>query len=168
MREMRALIGILVAALIVVATLAGFVSAQAPSTMSTLVGPPADFGPFKVNRHTVGTPSGPWEVMVEAMRGLSIATQTIVFPDGAQSGWHSHPGPVFISVKEGTMTFYEDDCTATVRRAGEGFLDVGAHPHLARNESGAPATNVVTYFLPPGTPSTALRHNEPQPPNCPL
>jgi cupin domain len=166
MRKVRALIGIVVAALIVLGTLGAFVSAQ--GTTSELTGPPAIYEPFKVNRHKPDASSGPWEVVVEAMRGLTIATQTIQFPAGAQSGWHSHPGPVFISVKAGTMTFYEEDCTATVRMAGEGFLDVGSHPHLARNESGAPATNVVTYFLPPGTPATMLRHNEPQPPNCPL
>jgi len=59
---------------------------------------------------------------VEAKQGLKIATQTITFQPGGQSGWHTHPGPVFISVKERTMTFYDENCNATVRMAGEGFL----------------------------------------------
>jgi DNA-binding winged helix-turn-helix (wHTH) protein/TolB-like protein len=101
-----------------------------------------------------------------AKDGLSVATQTITFQPGGQSGWHTHPGPVFISVKEGTMTFYEDDCTSTVLMAGQGFFDAhtGSHPHLARNETGSPATNVVTYFLPPGT--TTLRKDAPPPLDC--
>lgn len=154
---------------LVMAILAGLAQAT-PSlgTSSSLVGPPAIFSPFTVNRHRMNGPSTRWEVVVEAAHGLTIATQTITFAAGGQSGWHSHPGPVFISVKEGTMTFYEQDCTATVRTAGEGFLDTGSHPHLARNESGAPATNVVTYFAPPHTPSTGLRIDQPQPLNCPL
>lgn len=165
MRETRAFIGILAAALAVLGTLAGFVWAAPTPPTSVLIGR-ADFGPFKVNRHASDNMARPWQVVVEAMRGLTIATQTITFPVGAQSTWHTHPGPVFISVKEGTMTFYEDDCTATVRTAGEGFVDVGSHPHLARNESNATAINVVTYFAPPNT--TVLRHDEPQPLNCPL
>jgi hypothetical protein len=66
------------------------------------------------------------------------------------------------------MTFYEGDdpdCAPVVRTAGQGFVDVGEHPHIARNESGLPAKNVVTYLVPPGAP---LRNDEPSPGNCPF
>ena len=68
----------------------------------------------------------------------------------------------------GTMTFYESDdpkCQPIVRTAGQGYLDAGEHAHIARNESGAPAINVVTYFAPVGA---ALRIDEPKPNNCPF
>ena len=132
-------------------------------TMSTLIGR-ATFGEeVKVKRMS---PDG-WKVKVDS-DPLDIAVQRIVFQPGGQSGWHSHPGPVFISVVEGTMTFYESDdpdCTPVVRHAGEGFLDVGDHAHIARNETAEPATNVVTYLAPPGA---ALRIDEPRPGNCPF
>ena len=164
MGNTKVLAGSVVAALMVMVVLAGLARATSSSgTSSVLVGPPATFSPFKVKRH-----GDDWKVDVDAKQGLAVATQTITFAPGGQSGWHSHPGPVFISVREGTMTFYEEDCTSTVRTAGEGFLDTGSHAHLARNESGAPATNVVTYFAPPHTPSTGLRIDQPQPPNCAL
>ena len=131
-------------------------------TSSTLVGPPAVFEGFKVKREAI---SG-WELEIEAKQGLTVATQQITFQPGGQSGWHSHPGPVFIAVKEGTMTFYEDDCSSRVVMAGQGFLDTGSHAHIARNETGSPAVNVVTYFAPPGT--TVLRIDAPQPPDCRL
>jgi quercetin dioxygenase-like cupin family protein len=136
--------------------------AQTPPTSSTLIGRGTFENSFKVKR----TGGNDWEVEVEAKGGLDVATQTILFPDGSQSGWHIHPGPVFIVVKEGRMTFYESDCSSTVVGAGHGFLDTGVDPHLARNESGSPATNVVTYFVPPGT--TQLRTNTPAPLSCPL
>jgi hypothetical protein len=109
-----------------------------------------------------------WKVSIHAKPALDIAVQTITFDPGGKSGWHSHPGPVFISVVEGTMTFYESDdptCSPTVRHAGEGFLDTGEHAHIARNETGALARNVVTYFAPPGA---ALRIDAPDPGNCPF
>jgi quercetin dioxygenase-like cupin family protein len=134
--------------------------AQAPTPMSTLIGRGTFFDDLKVRRHD---PSE-WRVQVDAKGGLDVATQTIVFPAGSQSGWHVHPGPVFIVVQEGTMTFYEADCSTTVVQAGHGFLDTGVEPHIARNESGAPALNVVTYLVPPGT--AALRTNVDPPPDC--
>ncbi len=95
--------------------------------------------------------------------------QSITFAPGSYSGWHRHPGPVFIQVVSGTMTFYEGDdptCTPIVRSAGQGFLDVGDHPHIARNETGQPAQNVVTYFAPPG--ATLRIDVAPAPGNCPF
>jgi hypothetical protein len=118
---------------------------------------------FKVKRIT-----GDWHVEVKAHKSLDLAVQQIVFQPGGHSGWHSHPGPVFIQVVSGTMTFYESadpTCTPIVRTAGQGFLDVGDHAHIARNETGSTATNVVTYFAPPGA---SLRMDEPNPGNCPF
>ncbi len=183
----RVLVGTAVAAVIC----SGLALATPGSgTSSTLVGPSATFEPFKIVRGfndlrkpmllqetdsgaTLETMSSEereevdgWPLEIVARQGLNVATQTITFQPGGQSGWHTHPGPVFISVKEGTMTFYDENCIATVRMAGEGFLDTGADPHLARNETGSPATNVVTYFTPPRAPS--LRIDAPQPQNCRL
>jgi hypothetical protein len=136
-------------------------------TTTTVVSPSRLFPPFKVMRFDTGE----W-VKVEAKRGLRITTQTIAFQPGALSGWHGHPGPVFISVKEGTMTFYDTNCRATVISASDpvnGFLDAGDDSHLAVNESGLPATNVVTYFLPPDWPVTsAPRIDAPAPARCPI
>ena len=149
---------------VAVIVVTGVAWAASSGTSSVLVGPPTTYGPIQMKTKT-DIPEE-WDVKIMAKNGLSVATQTITFQPGGQSGWHIHPGPVFISVKEGTMTFYEDDCTATVLTAGQGFFDAHteSHPHLARNETGSPATNVVTYFLPPGT--TTLRKDAPQPLDC--
>jgi hypothetical protein len=145
------------------------VSPTAPSftlgsgSQSTLVGRATFAEPFRVKRKTHD-----WDVEMRASSGVDVAVQSIVFQAGAQSGWHSHPGPVFIQVVSGTMTFYESDdptCTPVVRTAGQGFLDTGDHAHIARNETASPATNVVTYFAPPGA---ALRIDAPAPGNCPF
>ncbi len=137
-------------------------------TVSTLVGR-ATFQPMMGDVLQVHREQPPnWGVVVQARPALDVAVQTITFQPGGQSGWHSHPGPVFISVVSGEMTFYmgdDPDCKPTVRHAGEGFLDTGDHTHIARNESGQPATNVVTYLVPPGA---ALKIDQPNPGNCPF
>jgi len=68
------------------------------------------------------------------------------------------------------MTFYESQdpsCTPIVRSAGQGYgaLDVGEHAHIARNESGAIAENIVIYLAPQ---AAALRIDAPDPGNCPF
>jgi hypothetical protein len=132
-------------------------------TSSTLLGRGTFDEAFKVQREV-----NDWEVEVEARPALDVATQIITFQPGGHSGWHGHPGPVFITVMSGTMTFYESDdpaCQPIVRTAGQGYLDTGDHAHIARNETSAAATNVVTYFAPPGA---ALRIDRPSPGNCPF
>jgi hypothetical protein len=131
-------------------------------SVSTLLGR-GHFGDIlNVQRQT-----GAWNFKADGSP-LDVAVQSIVFQPGGQSGWHMHPGPVFILVAEGTMTFYESDdplCRPIVRTAGHGYLDVGDHAHIARNESQLPATNIVTYFAPP---NAALRIDRPNPGNCPF
>ena len=59
---------------------------------STLIGRGSFAEGFKVKRK-----SADWDVEVKAPNGLDIAVQSITFEPGGQSGWHQHPGPVFIS-----------------------------------------------------------------------
>lgn len=128
---------------------------------STFTG--AHHAPFMVKRN-----SGDWQVDVISRPALDVAVQRIHFDPGAVSGWHRHPGPAFIQVVYGTMTFYESSdptCTPIVRKAGESYLDLGDDAHIARNETSDSVVNVVTYFAPPGA---ALRIDAPTPGNCPF
>lgn len=139
----------------------------ASGSQSTLLGR-ATFGDPADETFKVKRISGDWHVEVKAKPTLDMAVQRIVFQPGGQSGWHRHPGPVFIQVVSGTMTFYMSDdptCAPIVRTAGQGYLDVGEHAHIARNESGAPAENIVVYMAPPGA---ALRIDAPNPGTCPF
>ena len=114
---------------------------------------------FKVKRIT-----GDWHVEVKAKPALDVAVQSIVFPPNSHSGWHGHPGPVFILVKKGEMTFYESHdptCTPKLVSAGQGYLDRG-DGHIGRNLSGLPAKDITVYFAPPGTTAAQLRIDIPE------
>jgi quercetin dioxygenase-like cupin family protein len=118
---------------------------------------------FKVKRITDG-----WHAEVKAAPAFDLAVQSIAFQPGGQSGWHRHPGPVFVQVISGVTTEYKSDdptCAPIVHAAGQAYVDAGEHAHIARNESGAPATVLVTYLVPPGA---ALRIDAPAPGNCPF
>lgn len=136
-----------------------------PKTISKLLGQgtfTTDDNKFKIKRET-----GDWDIDIKSSPGFDIAVQDIIFPAGSSSGWHTHPGPVFIQVIAGTMTFYQTDdptCSPIVKTVGEGYLDLGLHPHIAVNESGAQAENLVVYLAPPKT--TTLKFMASAPPNC--
>jgi hypothetical protein len=132
---------------------------------STLLGRATFTDPKDQNLNVKRITDG-WHMEIKAKPGLDIAVQTIVFQPGGTSGWHSHPGPVFIQVQSGTMTFYESDdptCSPIVRTAGQSYLDLGEDAHIARNEGTTVAQNLVTYFAPPGA---ALRVDADAPGNC--
>jgi hypothetical protein len=88
----------------------------------------------------------------QAKSPLDIVVRTHDYAPGSSTGWHSHPGPVFITITEGEVTFYEGDdptCTPKVVSKGHGYVDTG-RGHIGRNESGAPAKDVTVIFAPVG------------------
>ena len=83
-----------------------------------------------------------------------VVVRTNDYAPGASTGWHTPPGPVFITVTLGEVTFYEVDdptCSPTVVRKGQGYVDTG-HGHIGRNETGNPAKDVVVAIAPVGLP----------------
>lgn len=134
---------------------------------TTLLGR-ATFGDPSDQVFKVKTITRDWHVEIKSMPALDLAVLSVAFQAGGHSGWHSHPGPVFIQVITGTLTFYLADdptCTPIVRTAGQGYVEQGEHNLIARNETALPATSVATIFAPPGA---ALRIDQPNPGNCPF
>jgi quercetin dioxygenase-like cupin family protein len=92
------------------------------------------------------------------------------FQPGGQTGWHSHPGPSLITVVEGTLTVYHDDCTFETYSAGESFTDLGCGDiHDVRNEGAIEAKDVAVQIVPHNAPR---REDKPDPgcanvPPCP-
>jgi quercetin dioxygenase-like cupin family protein len=107
--------------------------------------------------------------VINAPNSGETLVQQIVIGPGGNTGWHSHPGPVVVLIKEGTMSFYDaDDPTCTVRTyvQGQAFVDRGqGHSHIARNESTTANLELyATYFdVPAGQP---FRIDMPDPGTC--
>jgi uncharacterized cupin superfamily protein len=101
-------------------------------------------------------------------KGLSdVYVQSNLFPMGASSGWHTHPGHSLIIVTAGTVTAYEGDdrqCKPQVYTQGMGFVDPGGeHVHNIRNEGTVEARTIVVQLIP----ADALRRIDADDPgNC--
>jgi quercetin dioxygenase-like cupin family protein len=97
-------------------------------------------------------PHGPIGFKAKSDSPFDLVLRRHDYAAGSHTGWHSHPGPVFITVTQGTLTYYERDdpeCAPHVVHAGEGFVDDGVG-HIVRNETGAPAQDVSVITAPVG------------------
>jgi quercetin dioxygenase-like cupin family protein len=105
-----------------------------------------------------------WFLLTRIRGDSDVYVTEVTFQPGGQTGWHSHPGPSMITVTEGTLTVYHDDCTFETYSAGESFTDLGCGDiHNVRNETGAEAKDVAVQIVPHG----AMRRTEADDPGCP-
>jgi hypothetical protein len=125
-------------------------------------------------------------------RQCDFVFQTITFQPGGHTGWHSHPGVLFVTVESGAVTRYEqrktdrrdeddgddDDretlagdvgCEQNTYAAGQSFIERGPHHViLVRNEGSTPAKVQIAYVVPAGTTNAALRIDQAAPEGCDL
>src|ERR671937_908288 len=98
-------------------------------------------------------PQGPIaDFRAHSTEPIDIIVRQHDYAPGSTTGWHSHPGPVFITVTKGTLTYYEYDdptCTPHVVTAGHGFVDTG-DGHIVRNETDQPAQDISVIVAPVG------------------
>jgi quercetin dioxygenase-like cupin family protein len=86
---------------------------------------------------------------------------------GGSTPWHSHGGPVLVSVTEGTATNYVADgssCSRHAYKAGQGVVETPGTPHSVRNEGKTDLVFHVVFLIPNGGDAgTPERH----PADCP-
>jgi hypothetical protein len=156
---MKKMITALCALVLVFTVCAILWASPAVGVTPTLIGR-ATYEPFKVETDSLVN------VEVKAKSHFDMVVRTHDYAVGSSTGWHTHPGPVFINVVQGQVTFYEADdptCTPHVVSAGQGYVDTGSG-HLGRNESGQPAKDVTVILAPVNLP---FRGELPAPnPNC--
>jgi quercetin dioxygenase-like cupin family protein len=72
----------------------------------------------------------------------------------AAVGWHTHPGPVFVVIRSGTLSVWDEDCAKTTYAAGSVLFENGpGHSMLVKNESATvDATLYATFVVPVARP----------------
>ena len=128
----------------------------------TMASPPVGVTPTLLARGTYGdfnvrsAPGSPVKFKAKAKSPIDIVVRKHDYGVGGYTGWHGHPGPVFITVTQGTLTYYDHHdptCTPHVVSAdpavspNNAFVDNG-HGHMVRNESGQPAQDISVIIAP--------------------
>lgn len=164
-----------VVVLVGVAVYAGNVLATQSLAFSSTTLAKATFG--EIDSHVVAEPG--WQEKIKTHGASDLYVQQNTWDPSAcdnkcvpNSGWHTHPGPSFVIVTQGTVTVYDgDDPTCTPHsysaNGANGFIDIGGGAvHIIRDESGAVAKTTVVQLIPAG----AQRRLDvtPVPGNCPF
>jgi quercetin dioxygenase-like cupin family protein len=70
---------------------------------------------------------------------------------GAQFPWHSHRGPVIVTLMSGSLTYIPaDTCHERTYSGGQSFVDPGhGHVHSAVNGGTVPTVFIATFFEAP-------------------
>ena len=151
-----------VVALIALAAFAAATHASPPSGVTPTILARGTFDEFKVK----SPHDSPVDFEAKSKSPIDIVVRQHNYAIGSNTGWHTHPGPIFITVTIGQLTYYEADdptCSPHIVTAGHGFVDTGGG-HIVRNESGAIAQDVSVIMAPVGG---AFRGELPAPnPNC--
>ena len=135
-------------ALLALAAFVAIAKAEPPSGVTPTVLARGTYDAFEVR----SDPQGPIDFKAEAKAPMDVVVRRHDYDPSSTTGWHSHPGPIFITVTLGTLTYYEHDdltCTPHTVSAGQGFLDDG-HGHVVRNETDQPAQDVSVITAPVG------------------
>jgi Cupin domain len=126
--------------------------AEPPSGVSATVLARGTYDSFNVRSDPHGEI---FNFRAHSARPVDLLVRQHDYLPNSTTGWHSHPGPVFITVTKGQLTYYEVDdptCTphvATANTPNNAFVDDG-NGHVVRNESGEPAQDISVITAPVG------------------
>ena len=135
-------------ALFALAASVAIVQAEPPSGVTPTILARGTYDGFNVRSDPQGTIA---DFRAHSTDPIDIIVRQHDYAPHSTTGWHTHPGPVFITVTKGSLTYYEldDPCTPHVVTVGHGFVDSG-HGHVVLNTSDQPAQDISVITAPVG------------------
>jgi quercetin dioxygenase-like cupin family protein len=101
-----------------------------------------------------GTTDAPISIVTENGRPSTLLVQSLTLKPGSSSGWHTHAGPEYSVITEGTVALQTaDQCAATSYTTGQAVFIPAGVPHRVANEGVVDADVVVNYTLPADAPA---------------
>jgi quercetin dioxygenase-like cupin family protein len=118
------------------------------------------FGPLDVKADKTGK----WDLFLRSKGKTDVSADDLVIQAGGFTGWHTHPGPILVTIKSGTVVWVDGvACSATTYQAGDTFIEPANHLHNVRTATGVEFVGI--QMRPTGT---AGRIDAQAPENCSL
>jgi quercetin dioxygenase-like cupin family protein len=161
-------VGASVAALIA----SSFLVVPALATPSSgFAGSPIVNGHFgTLNENTAGDKTGKWGLILKTLDDTDVGSDRLTIQPGGFSGWHVHPGPVFVTVTRGSVIWHDGSdplCTAHTFNVGDSYIESAYGPHNVQNASNSEEAEFIAIIIrPEGFTGPAFRLDRPQPNNC--
>ena len=116
----------------------------------------------------IGTLAAPQQVNTDRLKfqtkdAADVATFSVTYDPQGFSGWHTHPGIVFVVVQSGSVV-REVGCASHTYTAGQSFVESDEQPagQVSNPSTTTPAQLTVMQITPHGSP----RRVEADPPSC--
>lgn len=126
------------------------------------------FGTLHIN--TADDKTGKWGLIFKTLDDTDIGVDRLTVQPGGSSGWHAHPGPVFVTVTQGSVVWSDGAnplCTAHTYTAGQSYIETAYGTHNARNPSSSEvAIFIATTIKPVGFVGPSFRLDRAKPNNC--
>ena len=123
-----------------------------------------------LNENTAGDKTGKWGLILKTLDSTDIGADRLTVQPQGVSGWHAHPAPVFVTVTQGTIEWYDDAlCAAHTYTVGESFIETAYRAHNVRNPAapgGEVAEFVAVVIKPAGFVGASFRLDRDEPSSC--
>ena len=123
------------------------------------------FGTLNVN--TSKDKTDKWGLHLKTLDDTDIGADRLTVTAGGFSGWHAHPGPVFVTVLQGSIVWFNGSdplCRGTTYNAQDSFIEDAYVIHNATSAGGAEFVAIV--IKPEGFVGPAFRLDRAKPNNC--
>ena len=107
-----------------------------------------------------------WDMFLKTKDDSDVGADRLMLQPSGYSGWHSHPAPVFVTVTQGEIQWFDGSnplCTWQTYHTGQSFIEQAFRIHNVRNVGGETAEFVAIHINPTGV---AFRIDENKPNNC--
>jgi quercetin dioxygenase-like cupin family protein len=74
-----------------------------------------------------------------------VTVMTVELPPGAETGWHTHPVPVYAFVISGSLTVEVEGKNTLIFQAGDAIIEAVNTRHCGKNTGAVPVKLVVFY-----------------------
>ena len=123
-----------------------------------------------LNVNTAGDKTDKWGLILKTLDDTDIGVDRLTIQPRGVSGWHTHPSPVFVTVTQGSVIWYDGSdplCPSRTYNAGESFIEGAYRTHNVKNAStSAGAEYVAVVIKPSGFVGPAFRLDRAEPNNC--
>jgi quercetin dioxygenase-like cupin family protein len=153
MRSVRISLPLLGAAIVAVAV-GGTVAAQPARPVATTLAS----GSLPTPAHTMVVQHGEMGTVAGMADVREVRVVKFELSPGGAFPWHQHPGPVWVVVTRGVLTFYSAGCDARPHPVGSAFFDPGNLTHTARNEGDEPVEVIATFMFPADAGAASVPH----------
>jgi len=74
-----------------------------------------------------------------------VTVMTVELPPGAETGWHTHPVPVYAYILSGSLTVEVEGRKASVFQTGDAIIEAVNTRHCGKNTGDVPVKLIVFY-----------------------